>query len=140
MDITSRVKALNLPLGKYCVFGSGILEVHGIRKANDVDVLVSEDLYIELKKKGWKRKWIFWRTFFCRAITNGTNEAFTNLHWGSYQPDTNELINKAEFFDGIPFLKLEDLLAFQRHLPRRKDKDGVRRMEYYLASKVTPKA
>ncbi|MCF7865337.1 MAG: hypothetical protein K9M11_02420 [Candidatus Pacebacteria bacterium] len=135
MDIVSRVKVLNLPVGKYCVFGSGVLEIHGIRKAKDVDVLVTPDLYLELKKQGWKRKWIFWRTFFCKAITNGSNEAFTNLHWGAFQPDTTELIKRAEFFDGIPFLRLEDLLAFLLYSPRKKDKDGVRRIEEYFASK-----
>lgn len=135
-DIISRTKALNLPVGNYCVFGSGVLEVHGIRKANDVDIIVTKELYEELKRLGWKRKWFFWRTLWCKCITNGQNEAFTNLHWGSsFQPDTKELINRAEYFDGIPFLRLEDLLVFQRHLPRKKDKNGVRLMEQYLASK-----
>ncbi len=136
MDIVSRVKALNLPIGEYCVFGSGVLEVHGIRKANDVDVLVTEKLYKELKKQGWKRKWFFWRTLWAKCVTNGQNEAFTNLFWAnSYRPSTNELIIRAEYFDGIPFLQLEDLLEFQRNLPREKDKRGVKMMEDYLISK-----
>lgn len=134
MDIISRAKALNLPLGQYCVFGSGVLEVHGIRRAKDVDVLVTEDLYRKLKTEGWKRKWFFWRTLWSKCITKSHNEAFTNLHWArKYRPDTHELINRAELHDGIPFLRIEDLLEFQRNLPRKKDKMGVKMMEEYLA-------
>ncbi len=136
MDIISRVKLLNLPIGEYCVFGSGVLEIHGIRKARDVDVLVTENLYKQLKESGWKRKWFFWRTLWAKAIVNGENEAFTNLRWAnSYKPITQDLINRAEFHDGIPFLRLEDLLEFTSHLPRKKDKKGVVLMKNYLASK-----
>lgn len=137
MDIVSRVKILNLPKGEYCVFGSGVLEIHGIRKAKDVDVLVTEKLYQELKQQGWKRKWFFWRTLWSKAIVKGTNEAFNNLYWAnSYRPKTEDLIARAEYYDGIPFLTLHDLLEFQRNLPRKKDKDGVRRVEAYFASRV----
>jgi hypothetical protein len=138
MDIISRAKALNLPLGQYCVFGSGVLEVHGIRKAKDVDVLVTKDLYEKLKKEGWRRKWIWWRTLWAKCVVNGQHEAFTNLYWGmSYRPDTEELIKRAEYHDGVPFLRLEDLLAFQRNLPRKKDKKGVKMIEDYFAAKNT---
>ncbi|MES2471093.1 MAG: hypothetical protein V4526_02600 [Patescibacteria group bacterium] len=136
MDIVSRTKALNLPIGQYCVFGSGVLEVHGIRKAKDIDILVNGELFKKLKKEGWKRKWFFWRTLWAKCITNGQNEAFTNLYWArKYRPNTQELINRAELHDGIPFLQLEDLLEFQRNLPREKDKRGVKMMEDYFASK-----
>ena len=136
MDIVSRVKALNFPLGQYCVFGSGVLEIHGIRKARDVDLLVTDELYQRLKREGWRRKWIFWRTLWAKCVTNGEYEAFTNIYWGStYRPDTRALIERAEFHDDVPFLQLSDLLEFQRHLPRAKDKQSVRLIEKYLADK-----
>jgi hypothetical protein len=136
MDIISRAKVLNLPIGQYCIFGSGVLEIHGIRTAKDVDILVTEDLYKKLKNEGWKRKWIWWRTLWCKCVTHGQNEAFTNLYWGKkYRPSTQDLIVRAELYDGIPFLRLEDLLEFQRNLPREKDKQGVRMIEEYLSLK-----
>jgi hypothetical protein len=136
MDIISRVKLLNLSIGQYCVFGSGVLEIHGIRKAKDVDILVTEELYKKLKNEGWKRKWFYWRTIWSKCVTKGDCEAFNNLHWAkSYRPDTKKMISQAELHDGIPFLRLEDLLEFQRNLPREKDKTGVKMMEDYLASK-----
>ena len=136
MDIISRVKILNLPVGQYCVFGSGVQEVHGLKKAKDVDILVSEKLYKQLKKAGWKRKWFFWRTLWCKCVTNGENEAFVNLYWAwKYRPNTQDLINRADLYEGIPFLRIDDLLEFTRNLPRAKDKQTVERIEKYLARK-----
>jgi hypothetical protein len=137
VDIVTRVKALNFPAGEYCVFGSGVLERHGIRKAKDVDILVTKKLYLKLRKSGWKRKWIFWRTLSCKAVVNGEYEAFTNLYWAhAYRPDTEALIRRAEYFEGIPFLRLQDLLEFQRNLPREKDKSGVKQIEEFLANEA----
>lgn len=137
ISIISRAKALNLPFGEYCVFGSGVQEIHGLKKAKDVDILVTGKLYIQLKKAGWKRKWFFWRGLWCKCVTNGTNEAFTNIHWTwKYRPDTQEIINRAEVHNGIPFLRIEDLLEFSRYLPREKDKQTVKRIEAYLAAQT----
>ena len=53
MTISDRVKALGFPLGQYVVVG-GAMEAFGIRPANDLDVVVTEDLFAELMRKGWK--------------------------------------------------------------------------------------
>ncbi len=52
MDLISRIKALDLPVGQYIVFGSSVMEMHGIRKAKDIDVVVTQVLYTELKNRG----------------------------------------------------------------------------------------
>ena len=38
-NFISRVKELNLPEGEFMVCGSAILDVLGIRKAQDIDIL-----------------------------------------------------------------------------------------------------
>ncbi|MEQ1561263.1 MAG: hypothetical protein ABL899_00910 [Nitrospira sp.] len=134
MDFVSKIKALNLPSGKYIVFGSGVMEIHGIRKAKDVDVLINEELYDELKKRGWKRKWFFKRVLTCKALTNENNEAFTNLLWKDYKKATDDVIKKAEIIDGIPFMSLVDYVEYKKHLPRKKDKDDVVLIEKYLTN------
>ena len=48
-DIVSAVKNLHLPTGKYCVVGGGALAARGLRIYNDVDLIVTPDLYQELK-------------------------------------------------------------------------------------------
>ena len=52
MNIFDQVKSLNLPLGKYVVVGGGVLAAHGIRDFKDIDILITEELFDELKKNG----------------------------------------------------------------------------------------
>jgi hypothetical protein len=135
MDIVSRVKALSLPLGKYCVFGSGVLEVHGIRKAKDVDILIDEELYQELRKRGWKRYWFFWRLLTCKALKKGDVECFTNCKNGIFKIETADLIRNAQMIDGVPFMHLKELKDFKLGAGRNKDVKDVRLIEEYLAMK-----
>ena len=136
MDIISRVKALNLPFGQYCVFGSGVLEVHGIRKAKDVDVIVDEAVYKELKKRGWKRHWFFKRVLTCKALKKDGNEAFSHIKWKNYRVENDELFRNAETIDGVPFMELNEYLRYKRCLPRIKDKRDVELIEDYFASRI----
>jgi hypothetical protein len=137
MDIFSRIKELNLPIGKYVVYGSGVLEAHGIRKANDVDLVVDDDLYQELKNRGWKRKILFsTRMWHCKALSDGKgNEAYTNLKWRNYNVKTPYLIENAEVINGIPFMQLKSYLDYKKILPRDKDKRDVDLIQNYFSRK-----
>ncbi|MFC1756735.1 hypothetical protein ACFLZC_01060 [Patescibacteria group bacterium] len=56
-ELFKKLKELNLPLGKYAVFGSGSMCAHGLRDCNDIDLLVTKDLFEEYKlKEGWSVK------------------------------------------------------------------------------------
>jgi hypothetical protein len=133
MDIIARVKKLNLPLGKYIVFGSGVMEAHGIRNAKDVDVIVDEDVYKELKRRGWKRHWFFKRVLTCKALKKDKNEAFSHIKWKNYRVENDELFKNAEIIDGIPFMQIDEYLRYKRCLPRKKDKNDVILIEEYLS-------
>ena len=133
MDIISRIKSLNLPIGKYVVFGSSVMEVHGIRKARDIDLIVDEDLYKELQGRGWERYWFFKRVFTCKALKKDRNEAFSNIKWKNYQVENEELFKNAEIIDGVPFMQPKEYLRYKRCLPREKDKRDVKLLEEYLA-------
>ena len=132
MNLISDIKDLNLPLGKYMVFGSLVLEIHGIRNAKDIDLLINEELYKQLRKSGWKRKWNFKRVLTSKAVKKGNVEGFTNMKWRNYRYETQYLIDNAELIDGIPFMKLTDYLEYKKHLPRKKDKDDVILIENFL--------
>ena len=132
MDIVSRVKELNFPLGHYVVYGSAVMEAHGIRKSKDVDILIDEFLYKELRKNGWKIKWNSKRIFICKMLKKDDVECYTNLFWKKYRYSTEYLINRAEYIEGLPFMSIRDYLEYKKYLPRDKDKKDVRLMEDYL--------
>lgn len=134
MDIISKIKSLNLPIGKYIVFGSSVMEVHGIRKAKDVDLIVDKDVYKELKRRGWKRHWFFKRVLTCKALKKDGNEAFSHIKWKNYRVENDELFKNAEIIEGVPFMELNEYLRYKRCLPREKDKRDVKLIEAYLAS------
>ena len=52
MNIFSKLKELNFPIGQYVVVG-GAMAAHGIRDAHDLDILVTPTLYQELISEGW---------------------------------------------------------------------------------------
>lgn len=135
MDIISRIKALDLPIGKYIVFGSSVMEVHGIRKSRDIDLIVDKDVYEELKKRGWKRYWFFKRVLTCKALKKDGNEAFSHIKWKNYRIENDELFKNAEIIDGVPFMELKEYLMYKRCLPRAKDKMDVKLLEEYFLTR-----
>jgi hypothetical protein len=132
MNIIEEVKKINLPKDKYVVFGSGILAAKGIRPAKDVDFAVTSDLFRQLQRAGWKRKFFFIRFLSCKLITTGIYEAFSNVRRGKYQKSVEELIESAEVIEGIPFMNLEELRAFKQELGRPKDLNDIQLIDDYL--------
>ncbi len=136
MSISEKVKKLNFLLGKYVVVGGGTMEARGIRKANDIDIVVTEDLYKELVNKGWKvcRCRCEWcSNWNCNILNHhGGIEILPDYSWGDYKADTNELIKSAQIIDGVPFVNLEELLKWKKAANRDKDKKDIKLIEEFL--------
>lgn len=45
------LRSLNLPEGKFAIFGSGPIAVRGIRESEDLDIIVKQDLWDFLAEK-----------------------------------------------------------------------------------------
>ncbi len=136
MDIFERVRELNLPLGQYAVFGSGPLEAHGLRDAIDIDLLVSPALYEVLKSKGWKEEMVIDRNQ--SKLTDGEVEAMMFWNYPGYKPDEILLISEAEIINGLPFVRLKEVLAWKRVCGRVKDMADIKLIETYLRNKNSP--
>lgn len=136
--IAERVKELHFPFGKYVVVG-GAMEALSIRKANDIDVVVTEDLFDELVKNGEKvcncedceeiRKMGSRK----RIIKREGVEIISEYSWKNlYRADTETLIKNAHIIEGVPFVQLEELLKWKKAANREKDKKDVVLIEDYL--------
>jgi len=55
-DLFQKVKNLELPAGKYALFGSAPLGIRGLKDCHDIDIVMKEDLWNEYKEKNWEIK------------------------------------------------------------------------------------
>jgi hypothetical protein len=122
-----KLRALDLPTEDYAIFGSGPLAVRGlIEEVHDLDVVARGAAWEQAKGLGEVRiapegDPLVW-------LEGGAIEVFSGwLGW-----DIDMLIDNAEIIDGLPFARLEDVLAFKLSLGRPKDVAHARLIEGYL--------
>jgi|SRR3712207_5186704 len=125
--LLDKLRALDLPRGDHAVFGSGPLAAHGlIGEVRDLDVVARGAAWERAKGLGLVR-------------TAPEGDPVVRLEGGAFEIyggwrgwDLDALIDNAEIVDGLPFARLEDVLAFKHSLGRPKDIAHVRLMEEHL--------
>ena len=134
-EIKEKVKALNLPDGKYALFGSVPLAAHGIRESNDIDILVAPDVYARLKgTPGWEAKV---KPNGNAYLGKGDIEVFEDWQKiGSYIPNPKRLIEEADMIEGMPVITLKDIVEWKKAFGREKDLEDVRLVEEFLAGRA----
>lgn len=132
MDIFSRVRKFGLPAGQYAVFGSALLDVWGLRKANDLDIIVTPELYVQLKESGWEERQGNGFTLLSKEDADVTTvqDGPTN---GDYYPNRLQLIRNAIEINGIPFVRIEEVVACKTAYNRPKDLEDIRLIKEYLS-------
>lgn len=134
MNIFEKVKSLNLPLGKYVVFGSGPMAVHGIRENHDIDILAIPEVYEQLKlDSNWHEK--TWPSGDI-CLEKEDFEITNKWKFDSYEPDIQKLIDEAEVINGVPFVKLEEVLAWKKVRGKEKDLKDIQLIEDYLKTNL----
>jgi len=117
------LRKLNLPQGKYAIFGSAPIAARGLRDCRDLDLVVNEELWTELSNKfpGVAEN-------PDKIIIPGTAiELFKS--WLPGFENVNELITSAEMIDGIPFVNLENVRKWKTLMGREKDKVDLELLE-----------
>jgi hypothetical protein len=122
----SLLKTLNLPKGKYAIFGSGPMAIRGIRDAEDIDLIVTEDLWKKLCKK-------------YDVEENAKNIAISDIEiykdWKPVFEGMGKVISDSETIQGYPFVKLKYVIEWKKKFGREKDKEDVKRIEAFLKEK-----
>ncbi len=131
LDYILRVKELNLPEGEFMVCGSAILDVLGIRKAQDVDILVSPELFKKLEGNGWKRHHRYVTTL---EHPQGISGAKQTLDFMKENYSLKEALPLATYIEGVPFMSLEMLLHAKTQLGREKDLRDIELIREYLGN------
>ena len=52
---------------------------------------------------------------------------------GSYCPDRVQLIKDAQIINGVPFVRIEEVIACKKDYDRPKDREDIKNLEEYLA-------
>lgn len=133
MEIFERIKKFNLPVGEYAVFGSSLLDVWGLRRAQDLDIIVTPELFEKLKKEGWEEIQANGFTILRKDEADVTTiqQKPTN---GDYFPDRLQLIKEAVIIEGLPFVKIEEVIACKTAYNRPKDIEDIKLIKDYLKS------
>ena len=131
-EIIGKVKALNLPKGSYIVFGSCPLAVAGIREANDIDLLVSEELFAKLKETGWQE---LRKSPNDIPLVHDVFEAHKSWNFGSYNPTLAHLLSTATLVDEIPFASLKEVRRWKLASGRPKDLADIELIDKYIQNK-----
>jgi predicted nucleotidyltransferase len=123
--LVSQLKKLNFPRGHYAVFGSAVLAIRGLREAPNIDVIVTNKLWDDLLVKN-----------------SPDNEGF--IHIGSvkisnwwFAPTRKDLvlmIDEAEEIEGVPFVRMGEVLFYKSKLKSEKDINDVKLIEDYMVS------
>jgi hypothetical protein len=127
--LLEQLNNLNLPKDKYVVVGSGSMAAHGIREANDFDILVTFDLWEEFEKdnpvvmSGKTQNILFGDL---QILGNGSMYRIPEI------ASIEEMISTADIIEGHPFLKLELVKKFKKNEGREKDLKDIDLIDEYL--------
>ena len=134
LNILQKIKSLHFPDGQYIIVGSAIMVMHKLKETKDIDIVISKELFDTYIENGWEKVAYtyadklgqFW-------LRKDEFELYLDVNHGEeWRPDLKELLSHAEYFDGIPFLCLNDLLKFKKSYNRSKDQNDIRIIEEYL--------
>ena len=117
------VRGLSLSPGDFAIFGSGPLIVRGIIPlTNDLDIICRGEAWNQAKSIG-VLSYIEAQDVTIASINDGRISFGTC--WGIGDFDIDELIDSAEIIDGLPFVRLEHVVAYKLFANRDKDREHI---------------
>ncbi|HIH25939.1 hypothetical protein J4476_04995 [Candidatus Woesearchaeota archaeon] len=129
-NLIKKLKDLNISIGEYAIFGSGPMAAKNLRDSHDLDIIVSNKIWKEYRKKPEWKLTKFTINGKVREILENNRIELSN-GWGSGEWDINKLIKESEIIDGLPFVRLKEVLKWKKISNRDKDKKDIEILEKY---------
>jgi hypothetical protein len=130
-EIIAEVQSLNWKKGSYIVYGSCPMALVGLREAGDIDFLVSEELFGELRSLGWKQ---IEKSPDDKPLVYKDFEAHGHWNFSSYKPTLKQLLSTATVIEDIPFASLDEVLKWKKASGRPKDLVDIKLIDEYLST------
>lgn len=128
-EILDQLRTLSLPSTDYAIFGSGPLLVRGIvDTVSDLDVVCRGEAWVAATAAAAAQRVEEGVTVVSIGpISFGTS-------WGLGRFDIDRLIDEAETISGLPFVRLEHVIAYKRAAGRPKDLAHLQMIEKWVGS------
>lgn len=124
--LLEELKKLQLPIGEFALCGSAPMAVRGLRDVQDLDIIVSENLYQKLKQKYSDEKY---QSNLGPLKINNLEISYT---WLNDLDEAKKIISEAEIINDWPFAPLKYIIDYKQMLNRQKDLDDLKLIEGYL--------
>lgn len=123
----------NLADGEYAVFGSALLDLWGLRRASDLDIIVTLEYFEKLRASGWEEHQGNGFLILRKGEADVTTVQDSPTD-GDYYPDRIKLIKEATIINEVPFVKVEEVIACKKAYNRSKDLRDIKLLEDYINS------
>jgi len=131
-ELFDEFRKFNLPAGEYAIFGSGPMGIRNLRKCTDIDFIATDKLFLELKSQPQWKEGITRLGMEKLDYKNGKGEVEVVKEWAPGSWNIEELIKNAEVIDGLPFVRLEEVLKWKKLWGREKDQKDIDIIEKYF--------
>jgi hypothetical protein len=131
-ELVAELKALDLKIGEFAVFGSGPMAVRGIRDVHDLDIIVKKDLWKELLKK-----YPLSLSSCGNYLKIGNIEVYKD--WIGFSGKTDKIINSAQIIKKIPYIQLKYVIEWKEKMKRKKDLKDLELIEKYNKLQICKK-
>ena len=124
--IQQRLATLKLDKDEYVVIAGGVLEILGMRRTNNLDIIVDKQTYDRYRRRADWKEYQFDdgnKMIVCRGVT-------MTKKWMDY--DLKTLRRTAFRRGGVSFMSVEALIAAKQKLGRPKDKADIRLLKAHL--------
>jgi hypothetical protein len=123
-ELFDQLRAMQLQPGTYAVFGSGPLAAHRlIDDVGDLDVIVRDAAWDRVKRIGTIVM------YGDDPVVDLGNGLTFGRSWAYGDVDIDQLIEEAVEIDGLPFVRLDAVVAYKRIARRPKDLRHIELME-----------
>lgn len=131
--IIAAVESLSFPKDSYIVFGSCPMAAAGIRKAGDIDMVVSKELFELLRDQDWVE---LVKSENDKPLTKGVFEVHsTSWVFSPHHPTLEQLLSTADYFEGIPFASIDEVRIWKQASGSPKDLADIKLINDFLNAK-----
>jgi high affinity sulfate transporter 1 len=122
------VRRLGLKQGSYVVIGGAVLEVLNLRETNDVDIVVSDEVYTQYRDH---KHWAEYVQDNGKKVLSHDGYNLMHTWMGS---SLKHLMHHSFEVEDVTFMSVDELIEAKRHLGRKKDLDDIMLLENYRDS------